>query len=383
MANTQYLDLAGLTYYDSKIKEYIDNGDLKNKVLSSDKTVTIKHPGDSEYSDPSTDLSVNIDGTTIIKNATTGKLSVASSALTQYVGDKAIVIGNTDANNQKTVSLKINSADKLLSQTSDGLSATIQLAKLSESATAALGSNVLEAYGLVGKDGNVLSNDPTQIVKIYKDSSLVNLQVGHVGAVIDSSDGSITDGNGADALILVYLLADGTYSGAVFNVSTLLSEAEFKNGLQVTNGEVSVKVDAATEADSAGKKYLSVSASGVKVANINGEIATKINALGTITAATNKFWKKIKVQNGKLTGTEAALPTVIKGTDGSYFTTTVSGTYDKTISGAVTVQSVSTSGTSAKGLAEASDVKSYVDNAVSEGIGSIESITNSDINKLF
>lgn len=378
MSNTQYLDLSGLTYYDGKIKQYID----KLQVKSDDKTLVVKHPGDSGYTGTINDLSVNIDGTTIIKDAT-GKLSVASSALTQHVGDKAIVVSPADTNNNKTISLKINSSDKILSQTTDGLSATIQLAKLDETATAALGANVLEAYGLVGKNGTVLSNDPNQIVKIYKDSSLTNLQVGHVGAVVDTSDGSITDGNGADALILVYQLADGTYKGAVFNISTLLSEAEFKNGLEVKSGEVSVKVDASSDADSSGNKYISVSAAGVKVSNINSEIAAKISNLGTITAGDNKFWKEIKVNNGTLTGTQADLPTVTKGTDGSYFTTTVSGTYNKTISGAVTVQSVSTAGNSAKGLAEASDVKSYVDTAISNKIEGIQSITNSDIDNLF
>ena len=57
---------------------------------------------------------VNIDGKTIVKNAESGVLSVASAALTQYIGENAVTVSTADNRNEKTVRLKINSGDKVL-----------------------------------------------------------------------------------------------------------------------------------------------------------------------------------------------------------------------------------------------------------------------------
>ena len=60
---------------------------------------------------------------------------------------------------------------------------------------------------------------------------------------------------------------------------------------------------------------------------------------------------------------DTALQSITKGTDGSYVTTTVgakSGN-SQSIATKVTVQAISTASSTAKGLAEASDVKTYVD----------------------
>lgn len=48
---------------------------------------------------------------------------------------------------------------------------------------------------------------------------------------------------GNDALCFVYLLADGTYQLTAIDIENFLQENEFKDGLTVTNHEVSVKVD--------------------------------------------------------------------------------------------------------------------------------------------
>ena len=67
--------------------------------------------------------------------------------------------------------------------------------------------------------------------------------------------------------------ADGTYAMANINVANFLRESEFGNGLQVINGEVSVKVDAASEA------FLTVGKAGVKVSGVQDAINTAINGL--------------------------------------------------------------------------------------------------------
>lgn len=64
---------------------------------------------------------------------------------------------------------------------------------------------------------------------------------------------------------------------------------------------------------------------------------------------------------------DSALQSVSAGTDGTYFTTTVgtktgnNGAKTQTIAGAVTVQAMTSADSTHKGLAEASDVKSYID----------------------
>lgn len=73
-------------------------------------------------------------------------------------------------------------------------------------------------------------------------------------------------------------------------------------------------------------------------------------------------------QGGKA---DTALQSIIKGTDGSYVTTTVSakgsGT-SQSVGVAVKVQAINSASASAKGLLEASDAKTYIDNQISSSL---------------
>lgn len=61
---------------------------------------------------------------------------------------------------------------------------------------------------------------------------------------------------------------------------------------------------------------------------------------------------------------DTALQSIAKGTDGDYITTTIGAKAgnSQTVSSSLTIQALSNAGTSAKGLAEASDVKEYIGN---------------------
>lgn len=99
---------------------------------------------------------VNIDGKTIVKDAESGALSVASAALIQYVGENAVTVSSADTSNNKTVSLKINSKDKVLSQDTNGLSATLSL----------IYDHTNRKLQLKGNAGNLISDiDATAFVK--------------------------------------------------------------------------------------------------------------------------------------------------------------------------------------------------------------------------
>ena len=110
MTQIKYLDFEGLSYYDNKLKTQLNTQLDEVKVQSSDGTVNVTDGQTSSGSTTHTDLSVNVDGVTIIKETSgtnKGRLSVASSALTQYQGSTSINVSAVDANNNKTISLII------------------------------------------------------------------------------------------------------------------------------------------------------------------------------------------------------------------------------------------------------------------------------------
>lgn len=139
-------------------------------------------------------------------------------------------------------------------------------------------ANVKEEYEFQ-KDGVKVGDS----IKIYKDASLKSVEL------VDAD----SEGNAGQFLKFTHILADGTESDTYFNVSRLLVEAEFKNGLQVNEaGEVSVKVDPASE------EFLTVGADGVKLSGVQDAIDTvdgkltehKNNTVAHITAEERAAW---------------------------------------------------------------------------------------------
>ena len=110
--------------------------------------------------------------------------------------------------------------------------------------TEGLETNVKEAWKLVDED----EVQAGATIKIYKDSSLKSV------ALVEQE------------LQFTYILADGSESTVGVDVSSFLTESEFKNGLQVIGGEVSVKIAEDSEA------FLSVDANGVKLSGVQTAI---------------------------------------------------------------------------------------------------------------
>lgn len=111
---------------------------------------------------------------------------------------------------------------------------------------AGLGANVKEAYKLVDEDSAKIG----EYIKIYKDSALQKVE-------LDGQD-----------LVFTYLLTTGAEDVVRVDVSNFLAESEFKDGLQVVDHVVSVKVDAASES------FLTVGEDGVKLAGVQDAINT-------------------------------------------------------------------------------------------------------------
>ena len=306
----------------NKVEESI----LKNKVSSDDKTVVVTPDANGD-----TDLAVNIDGTTIVKNSSTG---VISSDL------------------------------KILKETTG------------------LDTNVREQYKLVYGSSTTAIGD---VIKIYKDSALKEVYLGSDQDTIDASTGVITKVTVTDpqSMNFAYQLADGTYSLTKIDVSKFLTESEFGDGLQVSGaGVVSVEVDSTSEkvriadtpegvtpgsaADTGLAEVLSVSSNGVKVDNIQDAIDYAVSQSETSLAVTAEGDDYVSASVDAATDNKHVIVdsnvqdlTASAGTPGVYNSTT----------GAQTTAPVagSLSGV-ADSLADSSDiatkVKTYVDGAI-------------------
>ena len=204
--------------------------------------------------------------------------------------------------------------------------------KLSDTEVGKLGdSNVKEAYKVVSYTGTWTEGTSTgtqvgDTIKIYKDSSVKEIYLGSSKDTIDA-DGTFHKVQGtipeADlSLNYAYMKADGTYEMAKIDVANFLREAEFGNGLQVINGEVSVKVDSTSE------NFLTVGKDGIKLSGVQNAINTAIQGLHATKTGTSK--------DGEVSVTVAQSEGLVSGV-----TVTTSGlALDSEVVKAVTVNTV-------------------------------------------
>lgn len=300
----------------------------RGEVTSKDKTVTI-----TAGTDGGIDLAVNVDGTTIVKNSTSGKLSVASSALTQYVGENAINVSDVNERNEKTISLVIpTTTEKVLSQGADGLKTTIALKSVTPSST-----NIREEYELQGINGQKLGTDT---IKVYKDSAYKEIYLGTADDTIDKKTGTITkvEKGEKQSLNYAYMKADGSYDLVKVDVSAFISENEAGNGVQITEHKVAIKLDT-TGDDTGTGKFLTVGANGLKLNGVSTAITNAIKALD-VTANT-------------ATDSAGFVSTTISETDGKVSNDSVSVVYGNYAAS-----------NQVNGIAKTADTKKYVDGVV-------------------
>ena len=255
-----------------------DKGEItvtKGAIESSDKTVVI---GDLAEGN-GIDFKVNIDNDTLVADESTGVISVASAALTQYVGDEdTIHISAADEQNNKIVSSLLT-----IKEVSTGVPDT-----------------VAHRYMLAGTGTTKIG----EYIDIPKDSALVNFYLGHVDDLLEgttaqteeSTSSTVVPGSGDTALVWIMQLADGKYKLTAVDVHSFIDEAEFASGVTWDSTAKKVKgvVDSTSEKDSQSTPvdFLTVGENGFKISGIKDEIDRKINALdatgGTQTIATDK-----------------------------------------------------------------------------------------------
>lgn len=178
-----------------------------------------------------------------------------------------------------------------------------------------LPTNIKERYQLLNSDNIQIG----QNIDIYKDSALVNFYLGHVDDALDGADketgesdkNTIKNGAGDTALVYVMQLANGKYKLTAVNVQTFLEESEFEDGLEVDNHVVKVKKDVSSETvvteyndDGTVKTnsdVITISASGIKIANIQAAINAAIGTLDVTDAAVaGQYVSTVSETNGKI-----------------------------------------------------------------------------------
>lgn len=299
----KYLDYEGLTLYDQKIKEWgtTKNEEIKIKQTqgkSDNGTILVTPGGTTEGVTTNTNIEVNIDNSTLVQDPTTKQIKVASTALTQYVGDEdaqgnyAINISEPDASNNKKVSFDINANSNILEKTNTGVLAKVEIHAFANPEQ--FGTNVKEAYALTANNVVLTGTNNEQVIKIYKDSALLDMKLLHavpatqeteaikptyskLSGWVDIAEQYRTEAN--LALCFAYENVNGAIVVEAIAVGDFLRESEFKNGLQVnSDGEVSVKIDPTSET------FLTVSAGGVKLDGVQDAIdEAAANAKTTIT----------------------------------------------------------------------------------------------------
>ena len=186
--------------------------------------------------------------------------------------------------------IKIRGEIATVSSKVDGLTETnksnvVNVVKVSDN----LPATIRERYKFVKSDNTELE----QTIDIYKDSSLMNVELQEV--------------DNKKCLVFTYILEDGTEKNITLDVEQLLIESEFQDGLSGVSedGVIRVKV----KIDDSSEEYLTVSKNGVKLSGINAkfnETDTRIGELNTkIETETTNREQGITDVNNRISNTNA------------------------------------------------------------------------------
>lgn len=205
---------------------------------------------------------------TVTDSATTGhKLSLSANVLTTS-GDVNSVSATGKLADAKAVKDYTDKKVSDLSGTTNNAVTGITL-KLSGATSAA---NVKEEYYLYDTVNKAIRGDS---IKIYKDSALQKVYLGHVDdKLADAKSSGVTSGTGDTALSFIYLLTDGTYSLTNIDVSQFYEDAKFDSGVTVNDKHIVHGVVA-----NKGDEYLYVDGDGFYVSGISNAIKIAIDAL--------------------------------------------------------------------------------------------------------
>ena len=212
-------------------------------------------------------------------------------------------------------------------------------------------TTVKEEYALYNGNGVQLGDS----IKIYKDSALKEVYLGHVDDALNSETGpEHTTGTGETALCFIYYTVEGKYQLVAVNVQSFLEESEFKDGLSVENHQVKVRIDNTSES------FLTVGENGVKLSGVQDAIDSAISGVDT---KLQELSGSVKTLSSTTESFSAATVAGIAGLDTKIGNETARATAaESSISGDVTTLSAATMAFSAATVAEIARVEGKLSN---------------------
>lgn len=324
----KYLDYAGLGKVLDNIKNVYLGGIVTNSYITADEYSALDETEKAKYTPVSDGGIHNGDYRKVanVKEYVDDKVNALDLTEVGGTGQVITTLSQKDGKVSATA-IDLNS-DAVAREVAGGISGTtveaalVELQDKIDASNAAQKSyklvaadnteaNVKEAWKIQVSEGDGIYKDVqgSSVIKIYKDAQIHRIYLGTPADTINVETGVITEKAGAtetdkQSLNYAYIKPDGKYELVKIDVSKFLKEAEFKNGLIVAgNGEVSVKIDTASEA------FLTVGEGGVKLSGVQDAIDTKIdNLAGDVTSATVAgISTKVTTSKGQVSAVEVTV----------------------------------------------------------------------------